>query len=106
MMNATVKGQQKLERVSSVMASYPYHDRICMLPTTAPPLPPVERERDLHDGRDQFEHDEHDDRRFQARRAVGVDDVGQGLRGVADDLKLASSTPARSLSSYSSTSRA
>ena len=30
-----------------------------------------------------------DDRRFEPRRAVGVDDVGQRLRGVADDLELA-----------------
>src|SRR5580704_17581289 len=29
------------------------------------PLPPVQRERDLHDRRDQFEHDQHDDRRFE-----------------------------------------
>src|ERR1700677_2232107 len=52
-------------------------------------LPPVQRERDLHQGGDQLENDQDHDRRFEPRRAVGVDDVGQRLRGVADNLQLA-----------------
>ena len=55
----------------------------------------MQRERDLHDRRDQFEHDEDDDRRFEPRRAVGVDDVGQRLRGVADDLELVPPAPGK-----------
>ena len=39
-------------------------------------LPPLQRERDLHDCGDQLEHDQDHDRRFQSCRAVGVDDVG------------------------------
>ena len=39
-------------------------------------LPPVQREGDLHQGGDEFEHDQDHDRRFEPRRAVGVDDVG------------------------------
>jgi hypothetical protein len=39
-------------------------------------LPPVQREPDLHEGGDQLENDQDHDRRFEPRRAVGVDDVG------------------------------
>ena len=52
-------------------------------------LPPVQRERDLHEGGDQFENDQDHDRRFESRRAVGIDDIGQRLSGVADHFQLA-----------------
>ena len=51
-----------------------------------PCLPPVQRERDLHDCRDQFEHDQNDDRRLEPRRSVGINNVCKRLRGVADHL--------------------
>ena len=66
----------------------------------------MQRERDLHDGGDQFEHDQDDDRRLEPRRAVGVDDVGQRLRGVADHFQLALEHVGPLVQLYSSVRRA
>ena len=34
-------------------------------------------------------HDEGHDRDFESRRAIGFDDVGQGARGLDDDVEFA-----------------
>ncbi len=49
----------------------------------------MQRKRNLHEGCDQLEHDQDDDRRFKPRRPVGVDDVGQRMRGFDDHVELA-----------------